>query len=163
MQNLSSSSSIADSVVPSSVAHAYLASKLQHSLMLAVHAHVYRHPDCSPHAVITILRAACGNASAQLHVIKDDWHFPVSSSCLTAAALVCRERRIMESEVRQMQADMQALVEADLEAQRVSHFTPLCCKLGRCHVSTFVEACQLERQNKERSMPLSMNQVLVSE
>lgn len=31
----------------------------------------------------------------------------------------CRERLAMEGEMRQMQVDMQALVEADLEAQQV--------------------------------------------
>ena len=30
-----------------------------------------------------------------------------------------RERKVLESEVRQMQEDMQALVEADMEAQQV--------------------------------------------
>ena len=33
--------------------------------------------------------------------------------------LACRGRRELEGEVRQMQEDMQALVEADLEAQQV--------------------------------------------
>ena len=31
----------------------------------------------------------------------------------------CRERKVLEGEARQMQEDMQALVEADLEAQQV--------------------------------------------
>lgn len=46
----------------------------------------------------------CNAASCYLHGIS--W-------------LACRERKAMEGEVRQMQADMQALVEADLDAQQV--------------------------------------------
>lgn len=42
------------------------------------------------------------------------------SSCLHGIPwLVRRERKAMEGEVRQMQADMQALGEADLDAQQV--------------------------------------------
>ena len=35
--------------------------------------------------------------------------------------LACRERKVLEGEVRQMQEDMQALVEADMEAQQVCY------------------------------------------
>ena len=43
----------------------------------------------------------------------------------------CRERQAMEGEVMQMQEDMQALVEADLDAQQVQQST---CEVIRCGI-----------------------------
>ena len=72
---------------------------------------------------MNVMTAACGLQLACCKCLSCNYTkmmLTVSKSVLSNRLHVgYRERKVLEGEVRQMQEDMQALVEADMEAQQV--------------------------------------------